>query len=110
MSPVKEKFAHSESEGKDRAYEKVLTMTELAFYVGTSPQTIREMMEVELISPCMLEPEPCFHTDILPTVRRMLRIHQAIGVGMSSLPLVLDLLNRAEQLEDELNHLTSQMQ
>jgi hypothetical protein len=106
MSPVKERTESASTDGADERREKVLTVPELAFYVGVSPQTIREMIEVELISPYIVEQEPLFHTDILPVVRRILRIHRAIGVSVSDLPLVLDLLDRLDKLEDQLIRLT----
>jgi hypothetical protein len=106
MSPVKDRTESPRTEGADEKRDKVLTVSELAFYVGVPPQTIREMIEVELISPYIVEQEPFFHTDVLPVVRRILRIHRAIGVSVSDLPLVLDLLDRLDKLEDQLTRLT----
>ena len=106
MSSVKDKMASTKTREEDGEREKVLTITELAFYVGAPPQVIKELVEVELISPCMNEQEPCFHTDILPVVRRLLRIHKSMEVSVSSLPLILDLLDRIEKIEDQLARLT----
>jgi hypothetical protein len=106
MSPVKDKIASAKTMKKDGGREKMLTVTELAFYVGTPPQVIMEMVEVELISPCTNKPEPCFHTDMLPVVRKLLRIHKSMEIGISSLPLILDLLERIEKIEDQLSRLT----
>ena len=105
MSPVKDRTESASTEGADERHEKVLTVSELAFYVGVSPQTIREMIEVELISPYIVEQEPLFHTDILPVVRRILRIHRAMGVSVSDLPLIFDLLDRLDKLEDQLTRM-----
>jgi hypothetical protein len=106
MSPVKTKTKSARTKKEDGGHEKMLTVTELAFYVGAPPQVIREMVEVELISPCMNEPEPCFHTDILPVVRKLRRIHKSMEISVSSLPLILDLLERIEKIEDQLTRLT----
>jgi DNA-binding transcriptional MerR regulator len=106
MSPVKDRTESASTDEADDKRNRLLTVSELAFYVGVSPQTIREMIESELISPHIVEQEPFFHTDILPVVRRILRIHRAMGVNVSDLPLIFDLLDRVEKLEEQLIRLT----
>ena len=82
--------------------ERMLTISELAYYVGTPSRTIREMVDVELISPCVTKPELCFSTSILPVVQRIIRIQRTMEIDVSSLPVVIDLLDRIEQLERKL--------
>lgn len=79
-----------------------LTLVELAYLVGTNPEVVEEMLRLDLIEPCLQTPEPCFPVDVLPRVRRMLRLCRHVGLDLNSMGMVLDLLDRVEALEREL--------
>jgi len=85
----------------------VLTMTELACMAGTSRQMIEELIDIELIEPCVLEPDLAFDVEILPCVRKIIRLHLQLDVSISSLALVLDLMNRIDYLEKRIAELES---
>ena len=89
----------------DGPRERILTVVELACCVRATPRTIQRLVEFELIQPCACEPEPVFPTDVLPKVRRIMRLHRHVGVGFSSMGLVLDLLDRLAAMEDLLSRL-----
>ena len=75
-----------------------LTAEQLAFLCGADPRMIRAMVDVELINPA--DPEGrLFDISLVPQVKRALRLRYDLGVGWVSMPLVLRLLDRIEELE-----------
>ena len=79
-----------------------LSLTQLAWLAGVTPQMIGDLLEWDLIAPCERDPEPWFAVEILPQVRKAVRLHRHLDVGFCSMGLVLDLLERIEQLEQRL--------
>ena len=85
----------------------VLTLTELACMAGANRKVIEELIDIELIEPCVLEPELAFDVEILPRVRKIIRLHLQLDVSISSLALVLDLMDRIDYLEQRIAELES---
>ena len=83
----------------------MLTVSELAYLAGTSPEMIEQLREWEIIVPIASEPEPLFPADTLPLVRKVLRIHAGLGIDFPAMPLMLDLLDRIASLEQHLSDL-----
>lgn len=86
----------------------LLSLTELAWLTGATPQVIGELLEYELIEPCARNPAPCFAVDILPQVCKTVRLHRHLGISFCSMGLVLELLGRIEELERRLEELKRQ--
>lgn len=82
-------------------HQNIVTIRELACLVGTSRRVIERLVWFEIIEPVQTEPEHYFPVDILPLVTRILRIREHLGVSWSSMGLVLDLLDRIEDLESQ---------
>ena len=83
----------------------LLTVEEVAFLTGTSTQVIRRVTRLELLKPARREPEPRFSPAALSRVRRLLRMHRELEVSWTSMELVLDLLERVEELRTEVDSL-----
>ena len=83
------------------SYETYLTINDLAYVTGTRKRIIERIVSLELISPCREDPEPCFEPEIVPTVKRLIRLHKHLGVSWSSMEFVLELLERIDELESE---------
>ena len=77
----------------------LLNLTELAWLANATPQMISDLLEWDLITPYERDPEPWFAVEVLPQVRKAVRLHRDLGVSFCSMGLVLDLLERIEQLE-----------
>lgn len=80
----------------------MLTLPELAYLAGTSPEIIQQLLEWEIIIPASQDPEPRFTADRLLLVRRVLRLHAGLGIDFPSMPLILDLLDRIAVMEQRL--------
>lgn len=85
--------------------EALLTVEELAFLSGTNVQVIKRITRLELIKPDPQDQALVFSPQALPRVHRLLRLHRQLEIGWTAMPLVLDLLDRIEALEDELARL-----
>ena len=82
----------------------MLTVHDLSCVTGLSARIIQRLISLEVIEPDERTPEPCFRTEVVVRVRRIRRLHVELGVSWSSMPLVLELLDRIRQLE---NHVTN---
>ena len=80
----------------------MLTARELAWVTGLSERIIERLITLEVIEPAESSPEPYFPTEAVAYVLRIRHLHVELGVSWSSMPLVLDLLTRIEQLECDL--------
>ena len=79
-----------------------LTIEQAAFAAGLKPGIIRKIISYELIEIVKDDSEPVIHIDYIPKLRKMVRLHYDLGIGWNSMGVVLDLLNRIEELEN--NH------
>lgn len=80
-------------------HERTVTITELSYCSGVSLETVRELIDHDLIEPVESAPEIRFPSDVLPRVHTILRLHMDLEVGYPAMGLVLDLLDRIERLE-----------
>ena len=85
--------------------QSLLTVEEVAFITGTTTQVVRRITRLELLTPARREPEPRFPPAALSRVRRLLRMHRELEVSWTSMELVLDLLERIEELRTEVDSL-----
>ena len=79
--------------------ERTVTITELSYCSGISPETVRELLDYDLIEPVDSAPEIRFRSDVVGRVHTILRLHMDLEVGYPTMGLVLDLLERIERLE-----------
>ena len=80
-----------------------LRLEEFAELCGIRSTVLRRLADLELI-----HPQESAETDLLVAVEellqvsRMSRLHSDLGISWTSMPLVLDLLERVHELEREL--------
>ena len=86
----------------------MLTVHDLSCVTGLSERIIQRLISIEVIEPDERTPEPCFRTEVVVRVRRIRRLHVELGVSWSSMPLVLDLLQRIEELESHVGDVSCQ--
>jgi len=82
-----------------------LTLSELAFLSGTTPDVIGELVAADLIGPCATSPELHFKVGVIATVRRILRLHRHLQIDFDSMVVIFDLLERIEDLERRIKDL-----
>ncbi|MBL7077136.1 MAG: hypothetical protein ISS31_06675 [Kiritimatiellae bacterium] len=84
-------------------FEDMLTVHDLACVTGLGERIIRRLIALDVIEPHKQTPEPRFRTEVVTHVRRIRRLHVELGVSWSSMPLVLELLDRIEELETQIS-------
>lgn len=76
-----------------------LTIQDVAFLCGMARHTVQRLIRLEVIEPSERDPEPRFDTTAVARIQKMRRLHVELGVSWSSMPLVLDLLDRIDELQ-----------
>lgn len=93
-------------EYRDRFGER-LTLEQVAVLTGTNQRQVDRMLSFELIKPLEDVDEEIFDVNVIGKVRKLLRLHHDLGVSWASMGLVLDLLDRIDELENHLSKLKS---
>ena len=81
-------------------YGRHLSLEQLALLTGTRIQVVKRLVAFELIYP---QRQNKFEVEVLPKVRKLLRLHYDLGVSWSSMGLVLELLEKIAALEGKLD-------
>lgn len=82
------------------------TLVELARRCGCRREIVARFVAVGLIDPVGgREDDPLFEPDALPRLAKALRLRRDLGLHLSAVPLVVELLDRIEELEERLQRL-----
>ena len=76
-----------------------LSVRELACLTGLREVVIRRLITLEVIEPDRNDPEPLFRVEVVERIRRIRRLHVELGASWSSMPLILELLDRIDRIE-----------
>lgn len=79
----------------------LLTSEEVARRCGIHPELIQRLVVLGLIDPVEGVPD-LFSPEVTVRIRRILRLRRDLGVNYSASALILDLLERIEELERRL--------
>jgi len=86
------------------AGEMWLSREQLAAAVGISPARLTRLIQLGLVEPA--EPGPSeFAAAVAARLRRMLRLHDDLGVDLVGAAIITDLLERLDRMESELRRL-----
>jgi len=80
-------------------HERTVTITELSYCSGVSLDTVRQLLDYDLLEPVASTPELRFPTEVVGRVHTIMRLHVDLEVGYSAMGLVLELLERIARLE-----------
>ena len=83
----------------------LLSLDEVARLADIHPALVERLMALGLIEPTETTPEPLFAVATVLRTRRILRLHQDLGVNWVGIGVVLDLLAKIEELEQEIARL-----
>ena len=79
--------------------ENMLTIQELAFLAGTTPEIIGQLADLDLITPSGRSATILFKVETVRTVRKILRMRRQMQLDFDSMGLIFDLLDRIDALE-----------
>ena len=83
----------------------LLTLAEAARQAGIHPGLLERMVDLSLIEPVQTEPELMFAPSAVGDICKALRLRNQLGINWAGVGLVMDLLDRIEDLERELYRL-----
>ena len=85
----------------------LLSLTEVAYLSRLHPELITRFVTLGLLEPRkrLATGELLFDTEAVLTARKIWRLRHELGINYAGIGLVLDLLDRIEVLENEVNHL-----
>jgi hypothetical protein len=88
--------------------EGLLTLRETARQARVHPDLLERMVDLGLIEPEQRSPEILFVPEVVGDICRALRLRNELGINWAGVGLVMDLLERINQLERELYRLKKQ--
>ncbi|ABK15963.1 chaperone modulator CbpM [Syntrophobacter fumaroxidans] len=88
-----------------------LTRNELAVHCGIHPDLIDRFIRLGLIDFMDRDSdgEAVFSAEVIPLVRRILRLRNELGVNYAGIGVVLELMARVETLENHIKELESRI-
>jgi len=83
------------------------TLTEVAHRTGLHPDLIDRFIRLGLIEFAgnTDDGEPIFDSEVIPIVRRILRLRNELGVNYAGIGVILELMSRLEALETRIREL-----
>ncbi len=83
-----------------------LSITEVAARCGVHPDLIERFVYLGLIDPVGGDEDRLlFPLEVVPLVRKIIRLRNHLGINYVGIGLVLELMNRIEKLESKLQEL-----
>lgn len=89
--------------------ENLVTTGELARLARLHPEMVDKLVEWGLIDPVKWEPKLLFPETAVPRIWRIMRLRRDLGINWSGIGVVLDLLDKIEELEREIAWLRKQL-
>lgn len=85
-----------------------LDLIETARQASVHPELLLRMVDLGLIEPEQSGPELLFASEVVGTIRKAMRLRCQLGINWAGVGLVLDLLERVAELEEEIERLRKQ--
>jgi DNA-binding transcriptional MerR regulator len=91
----------------DSEFSSRYTLTEVAYRAGLHPELIDRFIRLGLIefSDRTDDGELIFDSEVIPLLRRILRLRNELGVNYAGVGVILELMSRLEALEARVREL-----
>jgi DNA-binding transcriptional MerR regulator len=91
-----------------RAEHSLLTIEDLARAAGLTPEIVDALVRYRLIEPTTITSSyPLFPVSSIERLKRILRLRHDLGVNLSGVAVILEMMERIEELTSELRFLRS---
>jgi DNA-binding transcriptional MerR regulator len=89
----------------------LLTISEVAFHTGVHPDLIDRFVRLGLIDFDEMEAggERLFRDEVVPLVKRILRLRNDLGVNYAGIGVILELMATIESLENHLREMEQKL-
>lgn len=84
---------------------ELVTVRELARLSRVHPEMVAQLVDWGLVEPEIREPELLFSEAVVPRIWRILRLRRDLGINLAGIGVVLELLDRIEDMEREVARL-----
>ena len=88
-----------------------VTLSEVAYHCGLHPELIERLVRIGLIDYAEHDAhgEALFDADVVPLIRRILRLRNHLGVNYAGIGVILELMARIESLESDVRELENRV-
>ncbi len=88
-----------------------LTAAEVSYHCGVHPELIDRFIQLGLIDFIERDRDgtALFRSEVIPQIRRILRLRNELGVNYAGIGVILELMARVESLEDHIRELESKI-
>lgn len=88
-----------------------LTLTEVASRCGVHPELVDRFVRLGLIDPLgdSVAEEFLFPMDVVPLIRKIMRLRNHLGVNYAGIGVLLELMSRIEDLELQIRELEEKL-
>jgi len=88
-------------------FSSYLTLSEVSYHCGLHPELIERLVHIGLVDYAGrdVHGDILFHADVIPLIRRILRLRNHLGVNYAGIGVVLELMARIESLENNIREL-----
>ncbi len=96
----------------DTEFSSRYTLTEVAYRAGLHPELIDRFIRLGLIefSDRTDDGELLFDSEVIPLIRRILRLRNELGVNYAGVGVILELMSRLDALEARIRELEGAVQ
>jgi len=101
MSSTRYQIVHYKYESRSGS-ENLVTVGELARLARLHPEMVEKLLDWGLIDPVKGEPKLLFPETVVPRIWRIMRLRRDLGINWSGIGVVLNLLDKIEELEREI--------
>lgn len=93
------------------AHVPYLSIAEVAYHCGLHPELIERLVRIGLVDYAERDAhgEVLFHADVIPLIRRILRLRNHLGVNYAGIGVILELMARIESLEKDIRELENRV-
>jgi DNA-binding transcriptional MerR regulator len=97
--------------GRASGLSPYLTLSEVAYHCGLHPELIERLVTIGLVDYVEGEVggEVLFPADVIPLLRRILRLRNDLGVNYAGIGVILELMARIESLENDIRELENRV-
>jgi MerR family transcriptional regulator, heat shock protein HspR len=94
-----------------KAFVPYLTSSEVAYRCGLHPDLLERLVNLGLIDYVErdINGDALFHADVIPLIRRIMRLRNHLGVNYAGIGVILELMDRIESLESHIRELENRV-
>ncbi|GEM_PF-416814 len=91
--------------------ESSMELREVAWRCGVHPELVKRLVSLGLIDHEETRPDGAmlFHREVVPVIRRILRLRNELGVNYAGVGVILELMSRIEDLEQQIRELENRL-